>query len=354
MTGVDAADPTSRQFAVDRPLAAPPAPKLAVPRSDQLTSLSPSWRAAWVSACERWEGLGATLVPVDISDLIAAGALLYGGAFIASRYAAVGAFIDEHPDEVDPTVRTLVASGRECTAADWVADTEKLETYALSARAIFAECDALVLPTVSNQPTIAAVAADPIAVNATLGEFTTFCNLLDLAAVAVPAGEVDGGCFGISIVVPAFHDRVAADLARRFGAEPALSAPASGVAFLVVGAHLSGMPLNWQLTERGCRLIGEVCTAPTYRLFALDTQPAKPGLLRVADGGASIVGELWDVPLPALGELLATLPPPMAFGPVELADGSRHVGFQCEAIAVKTAVDITEHGGWRAYLASVG
>jgi len=354
MTGCDPADPTSRPLPPDRPLAAPPLPTLAVPRRDQLTSLSPSWRAAWESACQRWETLGATLVPVDITSLMAAGSLLYGGAFIASRYAAVGAFIDEHPGDVDPTVRTLVSGGRHLTAAQWVADTEKRETYALSARAIFDDCDALMLPTVSNQPTLAAVAADPIGVNATLGEFTTFCNLLDLAAVAVPAGEVDGGCFSISLVVPAFHDRIAADLARRFGGEAPLNAPAAGVALVVAGAHLTGMPLNWQLTERGCRLIGEVQTAPTYRLYALDTQPPKPGLQRVNGGGASISGELWDVPLAALGELLAMLPPPMAFGPVELADGSLHVGFQCEAIAIETATDITDYGGWRAYRASVG
>jgi allophanate hydrolase len=329
-------------------------PRLAVPRLDQLASLSRGWATAWELACDRWEALGATLVYVDISDLLTAGSLLYGGAFIASRYAAVGAFIDEHPADVDPTVRTLVSTGRDLTAAQWVADTERLATYALSARAIFADCDALVLPTVSSQPTIAAVAADPIGVNATLGEFTTFCNLLDLAAIAVPAGEVEGGCFGMSIVVPAFHDRVAADLARRYGGEAPLTSPPAGIAFLVVGAHLTGMPLNSQLTERGCRLIGEAQTAASYRLYALDTQPPKPGLHRVDGGGASITGELWDVPLAALGDLLAMLPPPMALGPVELADGSLHVGFQCEAVAIETATDITDYGGWRAYRADVG
>lgn len=353
MTGPDADDPTSRVMATSRPLAAPPAPRLAIPSPANLASLSTTWAAAWDSAVKRMVEQGMVVEEVDISDLVAAGALLYGGAFIASRYAAVGAFIDAHPDEVDPTVRTLITNGRSLTAAQWVADTERLERLALTAKKLFATYDALVLPTVSNQPTIAAVAAEPIAANATLGEFTTFCNLLDLAAVAVPAGEVDGGQFGVSVVVSAFADRVAADIARRIIGEAPASIQPQGVPFVVVGAHLTGMPLNGQLTERGCRLIGEVHTAATYRLYALDTVPPKPGLQRVADGGTSIVGELWDVPPQALADLLATLPPPMVFGPVELSDGTTQVGFGCEAIALAGAQDITSFGGWRAYRASV-
>lgn len=354
MAGVDPADPTSRAWPPDRPLAAGPAPRLAAPRAANLASLGPAAQAAWQATVHRWTSLGATVVEVDISDLVAAGALLYGGAFLASRYAAVGEFIDSHPDSVDPTVRTLITGGREPTAAQWVRDTETLQRLARTAAAIFADVDALVLPTVARQPAIAEVAGDPIGVNAALGEFTTFCNLLDLAAVALPAGQADGGQFGISLVVPAFHDRVAADLARRFLDEPPLAARAPlGVAFLVVGAHLSGMPLNGQLTSRGARLIGSARTAPTYRLFALDTEPPKPGLQRVASGGAAIEGELWDVPVAALGELLATLPAPMALGPVQLADGTTQVGFGCEAIALDGGREITSFGGWRAYRAAV-
>jgi allophanate hydrolase len=112
------------------------------------------------------------------------------------------------------------------------------------------------------------------------------------------------------------------------------------------------MALNNQLTDRGCRLIGPVETAPTYRMYSLATNPPKPGLQRVASGGAAIAGELWDVPPAALADLLATLPSPMSFGPVELADGSHQVGFQCEAIAIEDAIDITAYGGWRAYRAA--
>jgi allophanate hydrolase len=297
--------------------------------------------------------LGAVVEEVDISALVAAGALLYGGAFIASRYAAVGEFIDAHPDDVDPTVRTLIGAGRDITAAQWVTDTETLETLGLTARAIFDGYDALVLPTVPRQPTLAEVAADPIGANAALGEFTTFCNLLDLAAVALPAGTVDGGQFGISVVVPAFADRIAADLAARFLDEPALQPGPAGIPLLVVGAHLSGLPLNHQLLACGARLLRRVSTAPAYRMFALDSVPPKPGLQRAAVGGAAILGEVWDVPAGALGGFLAALPTPMALGQVELADGTSVVGFQCEAIAVAEARDITDFGGWRAYLASL-
>jgi allophanate hydrolase len=342
MTGPDSEDPTSRSWPLDRPLSAPPSLRLAVPRPDQLGSLSPSWQAAWTRAVERLIGLGAVVEDVDISSFLTAGSLLYGGAFIASRYAAVGAFIDEHPDDVDPSVRTLICGGANLTAAQWVADTERLQTLALDTRAVLKSFDALVLPTVPRQPSLLEVAADPIGANAALGEFTTFCNLLDLAAVAVPAGEVDGGQFGISVVVGAF--------AARFAGEVALTPPLAGIALLVLGAHLTGLPLNHQLTSRGARLLETVQTAPEYRMFALDSVPPKPGLQRVTAGGASIVGELWDVPEGLLSGFLAALPTPMALGQVQLDDGRSVVGFQCEAVAVEGALDVTSHGGWRAYL----
>jgi allophanate hydrolase len=349
MTGPDTKDPTSRAWPADRPFAAGPRARLAVPSDDALTSLSPDALRAWRDACRAWRELGADLIEVDVSDLLQAGSLLYGGAFIASRYAAVGGFIEHHPDDVNPSVRELITGAATRSAAQWVADTEQLQTLGLTAARIFADFDALLMPTVSHQPTIAEVAQDPIGMNAPLGEYTTFCNLLDLAAVAIPAGGADRGQFGISVIVPAFADRVAADLARRFLGERPLVAPSAGVPLMVVGAHLSGMPLNAELTNRGARLIGQARTAPVYRIYALDTDPPKPGLQRVSTGGASVLGELWDIPPAALGDFLAALPAPMALGHVELDDGSRPVGFMCEAVAVEGAVDITSYGGWRAY-----
>jgi allophanate hydrolase len=351
MTGPDPRDPTSRAWPADRPLAAPPTPVIAIPLPDQLAALSPSWRAAFTAACQRLSDTGAQLTEIDISAFLEAGSLLYNGAFIAERYAAVGEFVTTHADEVDPTVGAIIASARDLPAHQLVADTARLDALKLRVAATFADVDALFLPTAPEQPTIAAVAGDRIGVNARLGAYTTFCNMLDLAAVAVPAGEVDGGQFGVSVIVSTFADAVAADIAARFAGEPAPEQPIAGIPLVVVGAHLSGLALNHQLVERGCRLIGPVATAASYRLFALDTQPPKPALVRVDSNGASIAGELWDVPPAQLAGLLAALPAPMVFGQVQLADGTAQVGFLCEAVAALDAPEITDFGGWRAYLA---
>jgi allophanate hydrolase len=351
MTGPDPLDPLSRTWPGTEPLAAPPIPRIAIARPEQLTAMSPSWQRAFTEACDRLRSTGALLTEIDIEPFLEAGALLYNGAFVAERYAAVGGFISTHRDQVDPTVGGIIAAAADVPAHLLVADTERLDVLKLRAEVTFAQYDALFLPTVPEQPTIAEVQAEPVTANARLGAFTTFCNLLDLAAVAVPAGEVDGGQFGVSVIVPAFADAVAADIARRFLDEPARSSSAAGVPVVVVGAHLSGLPLNHQLTDRGCRLLGPVRTAPVYRLFALDTEPPKPGLVRVDNGGASVVGELWDVPPSALAALLTTLPAPMVFGSVRLCDGSVQVGFLCEPIAAIGALDITDFGGWRGYLA---
>jgi allophanate hydrolase len=210
----------------------------------------------------------------------------------------------------------------------------------------------MLLPTTTAQPTIADVAAEPIAANARLGLFTNCANLLDLCAVAVPAGEADGGRFGVSVLARAFADRVAADVAGLLLGEPA---PADGIGpdgvdLLVVGAHRTGQPLNDELTSRGARRAGVVRTAPCYRLHALRTTPPKPGLVRVESGGVAIEGELWRLPPAALGTFLAALPGPMALGRAVLEDGREVVGFTCEAAALDGAPDISEHGSWLAYL----
>lgn len=129
-------------------------------------------------------------------------------------------------------------------------------------------------------------------------------------------------------------------------------APSPSVELLVLGAHLSGQPLNSELVRLGGELVGEARTAPVYRLWALGTVPAKPGLLRVDGGGAAVTGELWRLPAAAFGLFVAALPAPMTIGSVELADGRRRPGFLVEPAATAGALDITAHGGWRQYLAS--
>jgi allophanate hydrolase len=352
MAGPDPRDPRGRARPAGSPLAAPPAPRVAVPDAASLTDLTPAARRAFAAAARRLEAAGARLTGVDLEPFAAAAALLYGGAFVAERHAAVGAFVDAHREAVDPTVGAIIAGAAAWSAAQLVADGERVDDLRAAARAALQGADALLLPTTTAQPTIEEVAADPVGANSRLGAYTNSCNLLDLCAVAVPAGEADGGWFGVTVLAPAFHDAVAADVAGLvLGEAPSAAAPAGAVALLVVGAHRSGQPLNAELTGRGGRRLGVTRTAPGYALYALDTEPPKPGLVR-SDGDARIEGELWALPPAGLAGLLAELPPPMTLGPVDLEDGRRVVGFGCEARALEGAQDITHRGSWLEHLAA--
>src|SRR5439155_3189344 len=193
--------------------AAPSAPRVGVPAADTLPGLSDQAREAFAAAARTIETRGATLVPVDLAPFLAAGELLYGGAFVAERHAAFGAFVEAHPDDVDPAVAAIVSAAASLSASQLVADGERRDRLVLAARGVLRELDALLLPTVPHQPTIGAVAADPIGENVRLGLYTNCANLLDLCAVAVPAGEADGGCFGVTLLAPAFADAVVADVA---------------------------------------------------------------------------------------------------------------------------------------------
>jgi len=359
MAGVDPRDPTSRPWPTDTPLAAPPGPRVGVPDEALLATLDPSVRAALAEAAHRLEAAGARLVVVDASPVIDAGRLLYGGSFVAQRYAAYGSWAAAHPDSMDPTVRTIVAQAADVLAHDYVADVERLDRLRLTTAALLADLDVLLLPTVGEQPSIVEVAADPIGVNARLGRFTNGCNLLNLCAVAVPSWEAeDGAQVGVSLIAPAFHDHVAMQVAAMVTNElpPAVLLPAGTPSapgqfpLVVVGAHLSGLPLNHTLTSRGARLVGECRTAASYRLVDLGGSPRRPGLVPAQVGGAPVTAELWLLPPAHVGSFLATVVPGLSLGPVELADGTRPTGFLCDAGVAAQGLDITEHGGWRAYL----
>ena len=360
MAGPDAAgraatDALDRAWPPDAPLAAPVAPRIGIPAAGRLDDyLSPDARRAFAAAVDRLSALGATLVEVDVDPFLSAGDLLYGGAYVAERHAALGSFVDAHPDAVDATVREIIRAAGRPTASRLSRDGETLDALRVATAPVLAAIDALLLPTVPRQPTIAEVAAGPVAVNTALGVFTSFVNLLDLCAIAVPAGVADGGQFGVSFLAAAFCDLVLADIAGKFLGEPP-AAPTSGepagIPVLVVGAHRRGQPLHHQLAGRGARGLGVVRTAPVYRMYALATDPPKPGLVRVDDGGVAIEGELWALPAAQLGPFLAALPRPMALGQVALEDGCDVVGFLCEPAALDGAADISEHGSWLEYLA---
>ncbi len=344
------ADPRARAWPSDAPLGAPPSPRVAVPR--ELPELGETEVEAFRAACARLSAAGARLVEVDPAPFLEAAQLLYGGGFAAERYQGVGHFVDDHADEVDPVVGSIIQAAGRIPAYALVADGKRLDELRLEALTALEGCDALLVPTAPFQPTLEAVAADPVGVNSRLGTYTNFCNLFDLSAASVPAGRAGEAEFGVTVLARPFADRIACDVARLLadGPPPVRVAGPPATELMVVGAHLTGQPLNHQLTGRGARLVGLARTAPEYRLYALDTEPPKPGLVRVADGGAAVEGELWALPPAALGTLLAGLPTPMTLGRVQLHDGRAVTGFLCEGVATEGALDITASGKWVAYL----
>ncbi|SFW89296.1 allophanate hydrolase [Amycolatopsis australiensis] len=315
--------------------------RLGVPAPDQLGPLAPGWAEAFDAAVADYAAAGAEVTTVDVSAFLEAARLLYGGAFVAERYTAVGEFVDAHPDAVDPVVRSIIGPARDIPAHRLFADQARVAGLRTRALATLAGVDAILLPTTTEHPTLAEVAADPVAVNARLGRFTNSTNLFGLPALAVPAGTVAGRPFGV-MFLGAPHDDLKLVALARLRAER--------IPLVVVGAHLRGQPLNHELTSRGGRFVAEVPTSPSYRLYALDTVPPKPGLVRVASGGVAIAAEVWELPVAGFGDFVARVPSPLAIGKVELADGTRVPGFLCEPAATEGAADISAKGGWLAHL----
>ncbi|MGW1559100.1 allophanate hydrolase [Streptomyces sp. NPDC002144] len=319
--------------------------RIAVPAPGQLGELDEGWAQAYETAVERLRTAGADVRTLDLTPFTEAAAMLYEGAFVAERYTAVGRFVDKASvdgvEGLDPTVAGIITRARDIPAHQLYADLDRLAALRSRALAELSDADALLLPTTPGHPTLTEVVADPLASNARLGRFTNSTNLFDLAAVAVPAGSVGGLPFGVMLIGPAFTDERLARIAAMLQPETRLA---------VVGAHLTGQPLNPQLLSLGARLDRTTTTAPVYRLHALQTDPPKPGLVHVGEGGAEIETEVWRLPAEGLGQLLTTLPRPMALGEVELADGTRVPGFLCEPGALANAEDITSYGSWRSYL----
>lgn len=333
----------------DSRIGSPPArPRIAIPLASQLDGLASGWHEAFAAAVTTFDSIGAEVVETDIGALLDAGELLYGGAFVAERYAAVGEHLEKHSDLIgsglDSTVARILLGAKEIGAVEWARDTARLAELAAAARVAMTGCTALLTPTTTWHPTLDEVAADPVAANARMGRFTAFTNLVDLASIAIPAGFVDNLPFGVMLTGDAFSDAALAELARRF-ASP-------NVDLFVVGAHLTGQPLNRQLVEAGGSLVAKSATAAQYRLYALDTAPPKPGLVRVADAGVSIEGEVWRLPAAGFGTFVAAIPPPMAIGTITQADGTDVSGFLVEPVAVAGALDISHFGGWRNYVQS--
>lgn len=369
--GYDEQDPFSRELTLAT-TALPAAFRFGVPSSlpffgDELA------KSEFDVAIQKLCDLGGTPITIDYAPLAGAAALLYESALVAERYAAVRGFFDAHANEIIEPVRSILAGGRGYSAADLYEAQLKLHAFGQQAAKMWKGIDVLLVPTAPTHYMLAQMHADPIALNRNLGAYTNFVNLLDYAAISVPSSiRADGLPFGITLIGPCGSDWQLADLGQRYHHATGLLQgaltlplpapqpipgikPAATVMVAVVGAHLSGMPLNAQLTERGASLIRATGTAPDYQFFALPgTVPPKPGLLRVAPGqGASIAVEVWEMPLEHYGSFVALIPAPLGIGTLTLADGSTVQGFICEPQALQGALNITHWGGWRAYIASL-
>jgi len=299
------------------------------------------------------------LVEIDIAPLLEAARLLYGGPWVAERTAAIEALLKNNPAAIDPVVREVIAPGAAMLATELWHGIYRLAELARRAEAMWAEVDVLAFPTTGTTYRVAELAAAPVALNSNLGLYTNFVNLLDMAALAVPAGARDNGTgFGITLIGPKDSDQALIALAGSFRTSADLPAPPpldlgdhmDTVKLAVVGAHLEGMPLHWQLTSRGARFVGAFTTAPNYRLYAMaDSVPPKPALVH-SEQGAAIALEVYELGLAEFGSFVAEVPPPLAIGTVTLADGSSVKGFVAEPRALTGAQDITHLGGWRAFI----
>ncbi len=330
--------------------------------------------ALYQSAVQALVALGGERVEIDLRPFLDAAQLLYKGPWVAERYAAIAEFIGGHQSAMDPSVEKIISSAATYSAVDAFEAAYKLESLKRITQSIWKEIDVMLLPTAPRTYTIEEIAERPIERNSHLGHYTNFVNLLDLAAVALPAGtRADGLPFGVSLIGPAFTESallpIADKLHRRLGATlggsqralasapelPATQQPHGCLLMAVVGAHLTGQPLNWQLTQRGGRLVKTCRTSAQYRFYALkNTTPPKPGLVRESGfAGPGIEVEVWALPADTVGSFVDGVPQPLSIGTLELEEGSLVKGFLVEPTGTEGALEITQLGGWRSYLASL-
>ncbi len=362
--GYDELDGYARPAPQPLPAALPERPRLGIPKDtpwfgDQRAA------AAWQRHLEELAEI-AELIPLDTGVLRETAELLYQGPWVAERYTVAEPLLEK--DALLPVIRDVILPARDMSAADGFRAQYRLADLRREADQLMARVDALVVPSTPGIHTRAAVAEEPVKLNSQLGTWTNFVNLLDMCALALPGGFRDDGLpVGITLIGAAWQDGALAEFGRRWqrhrpwkagatdNALPSPQAPAAGsddgmVTVAVVGAHLTGMPLNHQLTDRGAVLLESTRTAPCYRLYALaNTTPPKPGLIKGADG-AAIEIELWKLPISEFGSFVALIPAPLGIGTLETEDGRQVKGFICEGWAIGDATDITALGGWRHYI----
>jgi allophanate hydrolase len=371
LTIPDLNDPYSRVMPVGRLGTAPPSMLIAVPDSNgRLFFGDEDSEQSFGTAIALLRNMGAKIEEIDISPLLEAARLLYEGPWVAERFAAVGAFIENNPDKVHPVTREIILGGAKSSAAEAFRAFYRLSALRRTAFEIFSRIDALMVPTVPAAYTKAQIEADPIRLNSNLGTYTNFVNLLDLCGLAVPISFAGNGTpYGVTFLAGAGRDAALASLGRIVHAQTELPLGALGVrqpvlaplpamtrageiTLAVVGAHLSSMPLNGELRALDARFVEEAETAPDYRLYALaGTTPPKPGMLRVASGqGAPIALEIWALSVENFGRFVSGVPMPLSIGTIRLSDGRQVQGFLVEPEAIKGARDISDFGGWRGFV----
>ncbi len=356
--GYDAADAYSRMFPPPVLGAVPPGFRVGVPPPEQRRFFGDdAAAAAYATDLARLAAIGATLVEVDFEPFHAVARLLYEGPWVAERYAATKALIESRPEAFHPITLGIIGGARQLTAVAAFEAMYRLAELRRATLPAIESVDCLAVPTVPRFYTVAEVEADPIALNSNLGTYTNFVNLLDLCALSLPVGRrSDGLPSSLTLIAPAGRDgAIAAIGAKLMGAETLgpTDAAEGRIEVAVVGAHLSGLPLNRDLTALGGTFVRAAATAPDYRLFALNgTTPPKPGLLRVgANEGGSIKAEIWSLDAAGFGRFVAGIPAPLGIGTIGFADGTMAKGFLVEGEAVREARDITSFGGWKAFLA---
>jgi allophanate hydrolase len=346
--------------------------RFGVPRADQLQFFGDKeYAKLFAASIARLESLGGQRVEVNFEPFLQTARLLYEGPWVAERYAAIAKFIVSSPQALHPVTRQIIEPATQRSSLETFQAQYRLQALRRQAAGVWGNIDVMLTPTAGTIYRVAEVESDPVRLNSNLGYYTNFVNLLDLAAVAVPAGfRSDGLPFGITLIAPTGSDEVLLRLADRahqvdergYGAnqwvgdsarEMPLDVATGFMAIAVCGAHMQGLPLNRQLIDRGGYFVKQIQSAPLYRFYALPGgPPARPGMVRVnADGGA-VELEVWALPNEQVGSFLAGVPSPLGLGKVLLADGTSVTGFVCESNGVAGAQDITHLGGWRAFLKS--
>ena len=329
----------------------------------------PESPALFAATVDQLKAIGGEPVEVDFSPFLEAARLLYEGPWVAERYSVAGALIEQQPDAVLPVIKAVLEKAPGTTAVQLFQAQYRLQQLKATCDRIMAEVDCVLTPTYPRPVTLAELHAEPVKRNSDLGYYTNFMNMLDYAAVAIPAGVMGNKLpWGVTLFGRVFTDQYLLSLADALQRQTALKliggnaldtpAPQNPARndrarIVVCGAHLNGLPLNWQLRQRGARLLEATRSAPDYQLYALAGGPVlRPGMVRVAEGGTAIAVEVWDIPSSELGSFLTGIPAPLGLGKVQLEDGRWETGFICEPCGLEGAQDITGFGGWRAYLQS--